>query len=212
MPDDAPRRAYGGVSAEERQARRRARLLEVGREIWCEQGSAAVTMRAVCSRARITDRYFYENFADKDALLVAVAEDVRAEGLALILNAYLGCLEDPPLDQLRHVLIAVVDYIAEDPGAIQIFFGDHGGNELLTNLRREMIGGVLELFLEVATPRLADDAIESDLRLAVLLGIGGFVEIIEAWRAGHIVATPRELVDSLMRLAPRMASNLLVLD
>lgn len=67
-----PARAYGGVSEEQRRAARRLRLLEAGLEIIGTQGYAAATLRAVCTRAELTERYFYESFANREALLVGV--------------------------------------------------------------------------------------------------------------------------------------------
>ena len=75
---------YGGVTAEERRASRRAALIEAALDLFGEDGARAVSKRAVCARARLNDRYFYEHFADSDALLVAIAEDLTAQGLAAV--------------------------------------------------------------------------------------------------------------------------------
>src|SRR5512139_974724 len=72
-------RTYGGRSAEERRSERRHRLVDAALAIWGEQGWAAVTMRQVCARAGLIDRYFYESFPDRDALLVAVWDQLRDE-------------------------------------------------------------------------------------------------------------------------------------
>ena len=75
-------RPYRGVSADDRRADRRARLLEAGLDLVGEVGVAEVTAEAVAARAGLSKRYFYESFADRDALLVAassgVFETVRA--------------------------------------------------------------------------------------------------------------------------------------
>ncbi|WP_278258124.1 TetR family transcriptional regulator [Nocardioides convexus] len=60
-PLPAPRRRYGGKTAEQRRAERREALLAAAVDIWQESGWAAVTMRGVCARAGLTDRYFYES-------------------------------------------------------------------------------------------------------------------------------------------------------
>ena len=39
------------------------------------EGAAAATMRATCREAALTERYFYESFANRDELLVAVLDD-----------------------------------------------------------------------------------------------------------------------------------------
>ena len=67
------RRPYGGVSAEDRVAARRTRLLEATLAIIGEHGVAAVTVDLICSEAQLGKRYFYESFTDRDTLLVARA-------------------------------------------------------------------------------------------------------------------------------------------
>jgi AcrR family transcriptional regulator len=69
-------RNYGGVTAEQRRAIRRAALVEAALDLFAEDGARAVSKRAVCARARLNDRYFYEHFADSDALLEAIARDL----------------------------------------------------------------------------------------------------------------------------------------
>ena len=71
------KRGYGGISAPERSARRRADFIEAAMDLFAESGADGVTKRAVCSRARLNDRYFYEHFTDSDALLEAVAQEIK---------------------------------------------------------------------------------------------------------------------------------------
>src|SRR5918999_5057985 len=51
-------RVYAGMAAEERRARRRARLLEAGLELLGTKGAQATSVTAVCRLARLTPRYF----------------------------------------------------------------------------------------------------------------------------------------------------------
>ncbi|MFS3130068.1 TetR/AcrR family transcriptional regulator [Nocardioides sp. Bht2] len=205
----ATQRSYGGRTAAERRAQRRTALLEAGRDLWCEQGWAAVTMRGVCARAGVTDRYFYENFTDRDALLAAVAGEVRQEVTALLLASVEPHLEAAPAVQLRVALETIIDFIATNAGNTQIFFGDHGGSDLLEAMRRETIGTVVDLFRVYVEPHLAPDVSDTELRVVLLVGIGGFVETATAWRAGEIQATAPELVEMLMGVSRRLGHGLI---
>lgn len=69
---DAGRRRYGGVEAGERREQRRAALIEAGLELFGTDGFAAVPVKRVCDAAGLTQRYFYESFADRTDLLAAV--------------------------------------------------------------------------------------------------------------------------------------------
>lgn len=71
-------RTYGGVSAAERTAVRRARFIEAGIALFGGQGFRSATVRGVCSAAGLTDRYFYESFDSLEALLTAVYGELMA--------------------------------------------------------------------------------------------------------------------------------------
>lgn len=60
---------YRGQSAEARIAERRKRLVEVGIELYGTHGFRATSVKAVCLAAGLTERYFYESFANGEALL-----------------------------------------------------------------------------------------------------------------------------------------------
>ena len=89
-----PRAAYGGVSAEERVADRRARLLEAGLECFGTAGSPATGVKDVCRAAGLTDRYFYESFKDGRALFLAVFDDVTDALFGAVAEAVLAVAPD----------------------------------------------------------------------------------------------------------------------
>lgn len=205
-------RSYAGKSAEERRSERRQALLSAARELWREHGWSGVTMRAVCSRARLTDRYFYQNFADRDALLVAVAEQERDATLGLILGAIAPHADDSPFEQLRAALAAVVGHIARDPSSAQILFGGHQSNAVLGAFRRDTIQVMVNFLVELARPYLLPTAREDEFRVNVLLGIGGFVETVAAWRAGIVEVEVDELVEMLHGAGERLGARFTSID
>src|ERR1700722_20050043 len=77
-------RGYGGITAEQRRATRRAALIEAALDLFAEEGARAVSKRAVCARTRLNDRYFYEHFTDSDALLEAITRELTAQGLEAV--------------------------------------------------------------------------------------------------------------------------------
>lgn len=205
----APRRRYGGKSAEQRRAERRAALVAAALDIWRELGWASVTMRGVCARAGLTDRYFYESFADRDALLATLWDQVRDETLQMLLDAIVPYADDGPLDQLRAALFAVVHHIGDEPQRAQILFGDHAGSAVLEQRRRETIQLAVDLLIDIARPHLRADVDEVGFRVNVLMGIGGFVETMLAWRSGLVEADADELVEHLTGLGAALAPQFL---
>ena len=69
--------AYGGVSAADRQAMRRKQLLEAALELIGTRGWSATSVRAVCSQAGLSSRFFYESFDSIDQIAVALFDGVR---------------------------------------------------------------------------------------------------------------------------------------
>lgn len=67
-------RPYGGVAHEARTAERRAALIEAATHVFGTVGFRKATVRAICQRARLNDRYFYAAFDSADALLRATYE------------------------------------------------------------------------------------------------------------------------------------------
>jgi len=59
--------------ADERKAERRVQLLSAAIQVYSERGFRHSSVKAVCEAAGLTERYFYESFANSEELLVAVA-------------------------------------------------------------------------------------------------------------------------------------------
>jgi AcrR family transcriptional regulator len=89
--DDAPKGSEVGSTWQERAIERRlgdARALAVARstqfmatalELVQESGQASFTLQALADRANLSVRTFYQHFAGKDELLLALYEDVTAQ-------------------------------------------------------------------------------------------------------------------------------------
>lgn len=203
------RRTYGGKSAEQRRAERRVRLVESALEIWQQQGWAAVTMRGVCANAGLTDRYFYESFSDRDELLGTLWDQMRDETLEMLLTAIAKATNESALEQLNAALHAIVHYIADEPGRAQIIFGDHAGSAVLEQRRRDTVQMATDLMLGIARPFLRKDVDEQALRVNLVLGIGGFVELMLAWRSGLVVASTDQIVEYLADVGNALGSRFL---
>jgi len=80
-------RLYGGVSAEERKAQRKAQFLQAGLKVFGSEGYRNTTVRRLCKEARLTDRYFYDSFGSLENLLKAVYEQCMTNLSKEILTA-----------------------------------------------------------------------------------------------------------------------------
>lgn len=193
MPTDASapaRSSWAGIPADERRALRRERLLDAAFELMGTEGWAATTVRGVCQGAQLNPRYFYESFADLDALLVAVYDRV-AQGLA---DAVLGAMAqaDPdPAVQVRVAIGTTVRYVDDDRRRGRVLYVEALGHEAL-NRRRKEAGGQLVDFL-------ARDA-EDIGRIGASILVGGFSELLANWLEGRIKVSRAQLVDDASAL------------
>lgn len=188
-------RPYRGVSAEQRRAERRARLIEAGLEVIAARGWPAATVRDVCAEARLTERYFYESFDDRGALLVAVFDHVAEEAARAVLNAVREAPRDASV-RARAAIGAFVDLVAEDPRKARVLFLEAAGNEALERRRREATGAFARLvrdqaaeFYRVSGPLLKD----AELTAHVLAG--GLAQLLTAWLSGELKVSRNRLID-----------------
>jgi AcrR family transcriptional regulator len=110
-------RLFLGLSAEERQAQRRERLLEAGLQTFGTRGFHAVGVRDVCSAAKLTERYFYESFQNREALFVAVYE-LAVERVRAAVGDALVRAEEP--ERARAALRASLSMFRNDPRLARI--------------------------------------------------------------------------------------------
>lgn len=204
----ARRGLYAGRTAEQRRGERHRQLISAAYEIWGDQGWAAVTMRGVCARAGLTDRYFYENFTDTDALLAAVWDQLREQTIHRVVTTVADTPAEP-LTQLRAAISMLIHDITTDPRLARIGFGDHAGNATLEQRRRDTQQQFTDLLIELATPHLKPDIDPTDLRMSVLLGIGGFTELVSAWLASTITVDAERIIEHTTTIGADLATRYL---
>src|SRR3954447_8802688 len=90
----APSRSYGGVSADDRVAARRAKLLDAGLELFGTRGYRATGVKDICRAAGVTARYFYESFTNTAELFLAVFDRLTDELFAEVATAAAAAGDD----------------------------------------------------------------------------------------------------------------------
>ncbi|NKY50625.1 TetR/AcrR family transcriptional regulator [Nocardia vermiculata] len=189
---DGPPRRWGGRTSEQRRTERRARLLAAALEIWLEHGWAAVTMRGVCGRTALNDRYFYEHFADRDELLAAVWDDVCTEVFTELSGVVADGVGRPPLETLHAAVARAVELQLAGPA--RILCADHAGSAILEVRRSTMLTDATDWLMAAAEPYLRPGVDPLALRMSTLMGIGGFLELLAAWRAGTVDVDAQRII------------------
>ncbi|MGJ7416146.1 TetR/AcrR family transcriptional regulator [Streptomyces cinereoruber] len=99
----------------------RAACLRAARELLEEDGSAGLSLRAVARRAGVSATAPYRHYADRDALVSAVA----AEGYRELAEHLAGAHPSPSTpDELAAVAVAYVRFALEHPALFRAMFAE----------------------------------------------------------------------------------------
>ncbi|RDI55561.1 TetR/AcrR family transcriptional regulator [Nocardia mexicana] len=189
--DSGEPRIWGGTTLTERREARRTALLEAALDLIGEAGAGAVTMRAVCRKANLTDRYFYESFTGRDDLLDVLYRQVADEFLTPM-TAF-AALDSPVRDrQLAQVL---VDKVLEDPRKSRLFLVEPYSS---TGLGQTTIA-VMPTFTRLIQDHLfthIDDPMRR--RLAAVTMASGNAGMFSAWLNGSLKVTREQIIEHLV--------------
>ena len=188
-------RPYRGVSAEDRSRQRRERLLEACLDVVGELGPSATTVEAVCKRAGLSKRYFYESFDDREAVLIALVEDVMAT-VQRALEAAVGDGTLSPEEQMRALVHATVDTLSADARVSRLWV-EANLYPALERRRSEAYGEFAETLLRIVLP---DRAGEEETHDAFHLVVAGTTEILRRGLREHSARKTAEMIDVLHRV------------
>lgn len=185
---------YKGVSAADRVAERRRRLLDAALSVWAAVDTRT-TMTAVCSAAGLTERYFYESFRGLDEVLTAVLEEVATEIEATTLAAAEAAGSDPAA-RITAAVGAFVDLLLADPRKGRVAIIEAAALPGLRGRRTQLLRHFAHLAAEEAQHHAAR---RHEDELAGLLFIGGMAEVVTAWLDGALEVAPEEVVATASR-------------
>ena len=189
---------YRGVSAEERAAARRARLLEAALAVWADPGTRT-TMTAVCAEAGLSERYFYESFSGLDALLETVMNDIAAE-IEETSKAAADAAGEDPVARVRASIRAFVRLLVDDPRKGRVAIVESVAVPTLRQRRTALLRHLAhQSALEARAWLGPSDRSENEDETAGLLFIGGMAELVSAWLDGALTASADEIVDAATR-------------
>lgn len=174
---------WAGLSAADRQAERRTLLIRAALALFGEGGEAAVSVRSVCRAAELNTRYFYESFADTDALLGAVYDDVAGE-LGGILTAAMASARDGR-SRLKAGIRAVLDFSSADPRRGKILFTEARTNPVLAARRTLAQDHLRELVLDEHR-RTAPESDRVATEVGAAMYAGAMAELAQQWLAGTL--------------------------
>lgn len=188
-------------------AERRARLVAAGREQLAESGWQGTSLRAVCARSGLADRYFYESFESRDALLIAICDQVMAETLE-VAGERLAAAPRSYRAQVRAAADAVLDLLDRDQGLVRVLLLETPDSPVLNDQRRTMMGSLVDLLVLAASDLDAlRETSDVRLRLGAHAILGSLFELLTAWTANEIDVSREELLDFVVHVAVSLGGD-----
>ncbi|MFL6108769.1 MAG: TetR/AcrR family transcriptional regulator [Marmoricola sp.] len=202
-------RTYSGLSASERDAERRSRLLAAGHELIGTQGYAAVSVEKLCSAAKVSSKHFYQLYENKQALFLDVYDTLTAGSFDAVVAVLAATEGEPMLERITRSLIAYVRPLIQDVRAARIAFVEIiGANPVVEERRlafREML--VVLITTEGSAAVARGEISDRDFRFATLAVTGAANAIVYDWimREGREDSSDLEaqLVDFALDLLAR---------
>ena len=181
MTSGQSRGRWSGVPLEDRQAKRREELVDAGTELLGGPGGPALTVRAVCRRATLTERYFYESFADRDEFVRAVYDAVCTRAMATLVTA------TTPREAVERFVALMVD----DPIRGRVLLLAPEVEPVLAKSGAEWMPSFIDL-LQRKLITITDPVIG---HMAATSLVGGLTALFSAYLDGRLAASREQFID-----------------
>jgi AcrR family transcriptional regulator len=178
---------WSGVPLQDRQAVRRSELIAAGVQLLGDAGGPALTVRAACRAAGLTERYFYESFSDRDEFVRAVYDDVCTRAMSTLMSAQTA----------REAVERFVELMVDDPvrGRVLLLAPDSVEPVLVRSGAQWM-----ERFIGLLQHKLTQIS-DPVLQAMVATGlIGALSALFTAYLDGRLAATREQFIDYCVEL------------
>ncbi len=181
MPTGQRRSRWTGVPLESRLTLRRDNLIAAGVQLLGSDRGPALTVRAVCRKAALTERYFYESFSDRDEFVRAVYDDVCARAMNTLTSA-----KTP-----REAVEQFVELMVDDPVRGRLLLLAPTVEPILTRSGVQWMPDFIEL-LQRKLSRIGDPVLQKMIATSL---VGGLTGLFTAYLNGRLEATREQFID-----------------
>lgn len=179
----SPGRRYASKSSDERRAERRRRLLDAGLELIGTHGHRGVTIEALCAAANVSTRTFYEELGSREALVIALHDDVNQRALEAVVGALADSDPTDVEDRVARAVRAYLDVMTSDRRFAQVALVESVGIGTEAEAHRRAAIDRFVALIEVEAARLKDlDLLpERDHHLTAVALAGALNGLINTW-------------------------------
>jgi AcrR family transcriptional regulator len=179
----AARRDYGGRTATQRRAERRQRLMTAALELFGTEGYPATSIERLCARANVSTRNFYEEFASREALLIALHDHITQRAFDAVMSAVSEVVDEPTAVRLDRAVEAYIGTTSSDPRWTRIAYVEVVGVSAAVERHRLAWRAKLAQLIEAEAALAASrgEAAQRDYSLTATAFIGAVNELVYTW-------------------------------
>jgi AcrR family transcriptional regulator len=177
------RRDYGGRSAAVRRVERRRRLLDAALDLFGTNGYAATSIERLCGQANVSTRNFYEEFAGRESLLIALHDHITERAYHAVLAAVADLVDASTEERVDRAVSGYIGTVAADPRWTRIAFVEVVGVSAAVERHRLAWRGRLAQLVEseAAIAMNRGEATKRDFSLTAMAFIGAVNELVHHW-------------------------------
>jgi AcrR family transcriptional regulator len=193
VPSGQRRGRWSGVPLQDRQTLRRDELILAGVNVLGGEAGSALTVRAVCRAAGLTERYFYESFDDRDDFVRAVYDHVCGTAMTALTSS------TTPRDAVERFVALMVD----DPVRGRVLLIAPEREPVLTKSGAEWMPNFIELLQHKLT-RITDPAVQAMVATGL---VGALTALFTAYLNGRLATTREQFIDYCVDMLLSRAST-----
>lgn len=193
MPSGQRQGRWSGVPLHDRQVLRRDELIAAGVGLLGGEAGPALTVRAVCREANLTERYFYESFTDRDEFVRAVYDHVCSTAMAALTSS------DTPRDAVERFVALMVD----DPVRGRVLLIAPQREPVLTKSGADWMPSFIDLLQRKLT-QITDPAVQAMVATGL---VGALSALFTAYLNGRLATTREQFIDYCVDMLLSRAST-----
>jgi AcrR family transcriptional regulator len=194
---------YGGRSRQERASDRRARIVAAAVHLFGTRDYDEVTVADVCAGAKVSKRYFYEHFTDRENLLLLVHREQNHWLLAQVAGAAPRNAATAE-EFLRPMMRTLVTKLLEDPERARVIYVNAPRME---TRRRGVLREDAQHFAPLVSRFVGEVTDPRRQERTLLALIAGISEVIIDWITREMTEDPDALADHLTWIAARLLAR-----
>lgn len=168
-------------------------MITAGVNVLGGESGAALTVRAVCRSAGLTERYFYESFHDRDDFVRAVYDHVCSTAMTALTSS------TTPRDAVERFVALMVD----DPVRGRVLLIAPEREPVLTKSGAEWMPSFIELLQHKLT-QISDPAVQAMVATGL---VGALTALFTAYLNGRLATTREQFIDYCVDMLLSRASS-----